>query len=134
MRYFLSVIVIVCVVFIGAVRSQAVCSYTITNCLTEELSTCAYDDSGFWYTIYSYSGSTLESGDTDFVDYGCNNTTSAGCYVIGEEDPSVWLCQEYDVDGFVACSEYACVDDSDGITWHSGDSEYSCSDNTCVTD
>lgn len=135
MRYLLIVIVIASGFILRPFEASAICSYTMTNCLTEEFSWCAYDDDGFWYTIYDYSGGDLDSGDSTYVEYGCNPIDDS-CYIIGEEDPDVWLCQEYDVSGFTdGCGNYICVDVSDGsIKFNTGSSEYCCSDNICTTD
>ena len=140
MRYLLSVIFILGVFSLKPAHAGIdTCSYTLINCLPDAIGWCSYDGSSTWDTIYaSVHGDDLASesstGDTAYC------YTSSSCYVIAEETSSDWyICTDYQVDGFVDCNEYACIDvDSTGsITWNSGSSQYCCDGtggDACSTD
>ena len=128
MRYLLIVMLIVGVFSLRP--AHAICAYTLLYCGDSEdsLAWCAYDGSSFWDTIYSASSGYLDTGDSATVE--CSSST--GCYTIGEIYGGIYACTQYSVSGTGDCNEYACVDGD--LSWHSGDSEYSCSNYTCVTD
>ena len=130
MRYFIITIVLLCSFSIrSSYAGFFVCDATLINCLSTEIKWCSYDCDSFWCTLYDYAGGALDAGESSGV--ACSS--ESGCYIIAEEtDSDLWFCTDYQVDGTVDCNEYACIDGD--VSWHSGDSEYSCSDNTCTTD
>ena len=134
MRYLLIVMLIAGVFFLRP-GMAASCSFGLTNCTgSDTFDWCSYDDDGVWYTMYDYDSNVDQSANTtDCVGLGCNPVSDDQCYVIVQtNDVDVFDCTSYDYDGFVGCSEYACVDDTNG--WQTSSSEFCCSDNTCTTD
>ena len=134
MRYLLIVMLMVSVFFLRN-DPAAACSFGLTNCTGEDyMDFCSYDDSGFWYTMYDYnSGTDQTTGSTDCVEFGCNNVTDSGCYVIVETDEvDFFACTQYNYDGFVGCGDYACVDYDNGFQTSS--SYFCCENDACTTD
>lgn len=104
-----------------------ICSVMLTNCLSEHIEWCTYDGDSTWDTLLA----VLIGGASSEAD--CNG--DSGCYFIVEETESVaWLCSSSDVTGSSDGCNYACVDDSDGITFNTGTDEYCCVDDGCTTD
>ena len=106
------------------------CSPTITNCLPDTIELCTYDGSSLWDTLYAYNSGGIDSEDSLSDTPMCGGVSE--CYITGAVDNN-YDCVLVQFSGFVGCSDYACVDDSDGYQWYSGDSGYCCSDNTCTT-
>ena len=118
-------------VFITRPAQATICSVTLTNCLSEHIEWCTYDGSSTWDKLVAASIGGTSSNESSEAD--CNG--DSGCYfIVKETDSVVWFCTSSDVTGSSDGCNYACVDDSDGITMHTGDSEYCCSDNACTTD
>ena len=107
-----------------------VCYPTITNCVSDTVELCTYDGSSLWDTIYAYNDGGIDSGDSISDTAMCGGVSE--CYITGAVNNN-YDCVEVQFSGSVGCDEYACVDDSDGYLWYSGDSEYCCVDNTCTT-
>jgi hypothetical protein len=130
LRYILSVMLILSVFSLRPAQAE-ICSVTLTNCLSEHIEWCTYDGSSYWDTLFAASIGGTSSSESSEAD--CNG--DSGCYFIVKETESVvWLCTSSDVTGSSDGCNYACVDDSDGITFHTGTDEYCCKDNACSTD
>ena len=130
MRYKFIVMMAVSVFSLRSAQAE-ICSVTLTNCLSEHIEWCTYDGSSTWDKLFSASIGGTPSDESSEAD--CNG--DSGCYIIVEETDSVlWVCTSSDVTGTSDGCNYACIDDSDGITFHTGTDTYCCSDNACSTD
>lgn len=128
MRYLLGETLIASVFSLKPAQVHADCTIALTNCMTDKFEWCSYNGDTYWDMMIASDVETTDPGDTN-SETGCNTTNS--CYYIGVSFVSVlWSCTSPTVNGWADCGEYACVDDSDGLLWHSGDSEYCCSDNS----
>lgn len=129
MRYFVITMVLLCGFSVRSSHAGLIftCEPTLLNCTSGDFSFCSYNGNSLWDTLYAATIGTLDSGESKSPE--C--TAKDECYVIGEET-DVYICTEYQVDGFVGCSDYACVDGD--VSLHTGSSEYCCVDDSCSTD
>lgn len=135
MRYFLSILLVICSLYLLNPQASGDCSVTIVNCTVDTFDWCAYDSDSFWDEIVASSYDSMSSDSSDTATCG----SSSSCYVAGTIQGSTGFgCPTGDV-GTISCGDYACVenidgDDSGDFSPSTGSDEFCCVDNACSTD